>query len=111
MPGEAAGLLKGDKIIKLNGEEVYSVDYFISTLQKLGETEIALEIERNKELQTINVTPKAVEGQDGQKRVMVGFRIDFEKVIVHKNPIDQVHGMMSTIIRTVSALFNINSEM
>ena len=48
-PGDEAGVLKGDRILKINGEEVTDVECFCNEIQKSGGDEITLVIAREKE--------------------------------------------------------------
>lgn len=110
MPGIKAGLKTGDKIMLLNGNPVTSVPFFIGELQKMENQEITLTIERNDKEMEINLIPEKKVVEDGSSKVLVGFRIDYEKITIHKNPIEQITDMMDTILRTVGALFHHQSD-
>ncbi len=64
-PAQAAGLKSGDRILKINEDEVHSfndIPYLVST--NLG-TPVTLLVQREQEQLSITLTPKEVEDDDG----------------------------------------------
>lgn len=56
-PAEKAGIKGGDIILGLNGKEISSFEILRSTLQKIEEKDVQLEVLSNKEVKTITLTP------------------------------------------------------
>ena len=64
-PSYAAGLRIGDEIIRLNGVKINTIDRLMIEYQiNYGET-IELEVLRDEEKKTIEITPKAIETEQG----------------------------------------------
>ena len=110
MPGIKAGLQTGDKILYLNGNPVTSVGYFVETLQGLENKEITLTVIRHGKELDFKLVPERKDLPNGEKKVAIGFVIDYEKITIHKNPFVQISEMVSTIIRTVGALVHHQSD-
>lgn len=56
-PGKNAGVEKGDRITRLNGEQVQGAEEFCSKIQECGGNEITLEIIRNNVFYEKKITP------------------------------------------------------
>lgn len=56
-PAQKAGLLKGDKIISVNGTETKTWSSLSGLIKGSPSNEVVLDIERHGEIKTINVTP------------------------------------------------------
>ena len=58
-PAKASGLLAGDEIISINGEESKNWNYYIKIIRESARKEITLTVERNGERLLISITPAA----------------------------------------------------
>src|SRR5690554_497341 len=67
-PGEKAGLMTGDRIVKLNGNEITYYDEWSNELSDLKDDPITLTVERNGQLVDVDM----VLGEDG----MIGIRMN-----------------------------------
>jgi len=74
MPGtaaEAAGVLSGDKIISVDGNEVVSTKYFSEYINSHAGKQVQLLVERNGNKEALNITPRQTE-IEGKKRGLIG---------------------------------------
>ena len=76
-PAYTSGLKTGDRILKLNGNDASSYDTLALELQVNTGKDIQLEVERNGEIKTINLTPKKVK-ENGEEVYKYGFAITDE---------------------------------
>ncbi len=72
MAAEKAGLLKGDKILAVNGEKVLSWNDSATLIRNRPNQELTLTIERQGKELTFNITPKATEQGSGENKKTVG---------------------------------------
>ncbi|REB09787.1 RIP metalloprotease RseP [Sporosarcina sp. BI001-red] len=92
-PAQAAGIEKGDFVKSSNGVEVNTWNEFTETIQDNAGQLINLEVERNGELVTLQVTPKVTE-EAGQKQGQIGVLYTSP---VEKNPLKAiVYGAQQT---------------
>ena len=56
-PGKIAGVSKGDRITKINGEEIESVAQFCSEIQKSRGEEIEVEVIKGDNVEVVEITP------------------------------------------------------
>lgn len=65
-PGIEAGLMVGDRIVKLNDTKVHNIDEIISFLNENKENPVTVTVERegSPEPVKINITPKKIEGDE-----------------------------------------------
>lgn len=109
MPAKDAGLKPGDRLIRLDGEEIISGAFLTTYLSKYGERIIEVSVERgNKEL-TFPIQPKI---KSGEKSPRFGFAYDFKykTQIVHYNPVEQLYRFAETMKMTLFALVHKNSD-
>ena len=90
-PAEQAGILTGDKVLSINGEEMESWDELSSTIEKHGENPLALRIQRGEEVMDVTVTPKVTEIKNlfGEpiKRPVIGVSASGKSSIKEVNPL------------------------
>jgi regulator of sigma E protease len=72
-PAAKAGLKKGDKIVSIDGQRVYSVDAVTAWLQQSQGKPVTLDVERGGE--HMNVTTQPIWGDNGTGRM--GYRLGF----------------------------------
>jgi len=70
-PGEAAGLVSGDKITEADGRPIESWDALVSAVRARPGQRMILTVERGGSLRTIEVTPEAVDS-DGERIGRIG---------------------------------------
>lgn len=80
---EAAGLLKGDRIVGINGKPVNFFDELAPELSKLKNQEVVLDVERNSQLEKVNVKVSG-EGKLGFANDLSIAQKEFEKTQVNK---------------------------
>jgi regulator of sigma E protease len=71
-PAEKAGLLAGDKVLSVNGQDVQWWGQFVTRMRATNGTPVALKIERRKETVTINVTPEKAVLPQGETIYVIG---------------------------------------
>lgn len=76
-PAYTSGLKTGDRILKLNGKDASTYDTLALQLQVNTGEDIKLEVERDGEIKTINLTPKKVK-ENGEETYKYGFAITDE---------------------------------
>lgn len=72
MEAEKAGLLKGDKILSVNGEKVNSWNESADLIRNKPGMELTLIVERNGKEETFKITPKPTEQGSGENKKTVG---------------------------------------
>ena len=72
MPAEKAGLLKGDKILSVNGEPVSSWNKSAELIRSQPDKELTLLVERQGKEMTFTITPKLTEQGSGENKKTVG---------------------------------------
>lgn len=68
-PAETGGLKPGDKIVKFNGQPVVHFQWFKSSVRNFESKPIQLEVERNGQITSLQVTPR----QEAKGEVIIGF--------------------------------------
>jgi regulator of sigma E protease len=86
-PAEQAGLLRGDRIISVNGQQVRSVENFRSLVQESKGAPLQLVVVRNGQSQTFTLTPKEENG-----RLLIGAQIGNQPTDREKATISQAAG-------------------
>lgn len=102
MPGEKAGLQKGDVIVGFQGHPVYQWDNLIADFQTHGAKEAVLDIERGAERLQLKVTP---EWNAKMNRVLIGFYREEEFITERPNPFTAMAHDIHSIFQTLIALF------
>jgi regulator of sigma E protease len=72
MPAEKAGLIAGDKVLSVNGQDVQWWGQFVARMRATTGGPVALKIERHNAIQIINVTPKKESLPQGETVYVIG---------------------------------------
>jgi regulator of sigma E protease len=114
-PAARAGLQKGDEVIALNGEKIYSsdtIDFAPKEMNAGVAKPLTLTIQRKNEqfdrtllavkpLQPTNVPPLLG---------IISWRGDTNFLLVHPNPLEQIRDSTTQILSTIGALFTPKSQ-
>ena len=109
MPAIEAGLKPGDRLIRLDGEDIISGAFLNTYLGKYGDRSIDVTVEREGKELTLPIQPKI---KDGEESPRFGFAYDFQykTQTVHYNPIEQLYRFAETMKMTLYALIHKNSD-
>jgi regulator of sigma E protease len=109
MPAMEAGLEPGDRLIRLDGEEIISGAFLSTYLTKHGDRSIDVTVLREGKELTLPIHPRIKEGEQSPR---FGFAYDFQykTEIVHYNPVEQLYRFAETMKMTLYALVNQNSD-
>ena len=111
MPAIEAGLKKGDRILKLDGNEIVSSAYLSVYLEKNGGRTIDVAVLRGDQELVVPIKPRFIEKEN---RKLFGFQYyyDFKAKteIVHVNPAEQIVLFADTMRRTLYALVHKDSN-
>ena len=69
---QEAGLQTSDKIISIDGVDIYSWDEMTSIVRSSADKTLSVTIQRNGDTKNVSITPKSVEGQNGSKIGQLG---------------------------------------
>lgn len=106
-PAARAGLQPGDRIIEVNGEQLFHPERLSRMVSAQPEEPLHLTIDRDGAAQAISVTPaRATVTTAGDTAMMIGVRwmTPFEKR--HVNPFQQVGEVIDMTLTTIGALLN-----
>ena len=90
-PAESAGLMKGDRIVEINGTSIKDWDHMASIIKQNAGNEITLDVERGEEVFEILITPEPL-GEDGTGAI--GIQIYTEEVV-------KQYGFFESIVKGV----------
>ena len=109
MPAIDAGLKPGDRLIRLDGEDIISGAFLSTYLSKYGDRSIDVTVEREGKELTLPIRPRI---KDGEESPRFGFAYDFQYKTqsVHYNPIEQLYRFAETMKMTLYALLHKNSD-
>jgi regulator of sigma E protease len=109
MPAIDAGLKPGDRLIRLDGEDIISGAFLSTYLSKYGDRSINVTVEREGKELTLPIRPRI---KDGEESPRFGFAYDFQYKTqsVHYNPIEQLYRFAETMKMTLYALLHKNSD-
>lgn len=109
MPAIDAGLKPGDRLIRLDGEDIISGAFLSTYLSKYGDRSINVTVEREGKELTLAIRPRI---KDGEESPRFGFAYDFQYKTqsVHYNPIEQLYRFAETMKMTLYALLHKNSD-
>lgn len=97
-PARAAGLEIGDRIVALDGVEIFSREHMIDLINASQGRPVALEVRRGEEMLTLTVTPT---WNEEHQRAMIGIAFRTDEV---KKPWDQIKSHATLIFRILKAL-------
>jgi len=113
-PAQRAGVAAGDKLIGINGRTDVSHEELVKTIQKHPEQAIVLEIEREGEHLSINITPEKVMGwtDDGERTVAQGrigvvFRSRIERMGIGESVVGGFQLTVAAIYELAGHLFEV----
>ena len=109
MPAIEAGLKPGDRLIRLDGEDIISGAFLKTYLDKYGDRSIDVTVEREGKQLTLPIQPKIKVGEESPR---FGFAYDFKykTQTVYYNPIEQLYRFAETMKMTLYALIHKNSD-
>jgi len=109
MPGLAAGLKEGDRLLKLDNQPIVSGGFLSAYLANHGDRSIAITVDRDGREIVIPVTPRIKKGESAPR---FGFAYDypFKTERVHYNPIEQMGIFVNTMRMTLVALVHTGSD-
>jgi regulator of sigma E protease len=109
MPAMEAGLEPGDRLIRLDGEDIISGAFLSTYLTKHGDRSIDVTVLREGKELTLPIHPRIKEGEQSPR---FGFAYDFQykTEVVHYNPVEQLYRFAETMKMTLYALVNQNSD-
>ncbi len=117
LPGEAAGLEKGDMPLAIDGQQILSFRFLIDYLDKLEENaSVAFTVSKGGEdgpIKTYTLTPAVKEIEQGDemvKRTLIGFRPKQKIVTTYPNPIHLIYGRVKDMYLTLSGLVSPQSD-
>ena len=117
LPGEAAGLEKGDMPLAIDGQQILSFRFLIDYLDKLEENaSVAFTVSKGGEdgpMKTYTLTPAVKEIEQGDemvKRTLIGFRPKQKIVTTYPNPIHLIYGRVKDMYLTLSGLVSPQSD-
>lgn len=103
MPAEEAGIMPGDKLLKIDGVPVEQWADVSEALQKQGGRTCEVEIERDSEIHRMSLTPQKSETVDAAGNKTEGYMVGFTCKISH-NP-------FKAVVSGVQSTWNINKMM
>ncbi len=96
-PADEAGLMPGDRIIRVNGQDVSNWEAWVNYVRERPGQLMELEIDRGGDYQVVEITPKTIEGSDGKAygRIGAGVKVpdnlmDDYRAVVRFGPVDSV---------------------
>lgn len=116
-PAEEAGMRRGDRIVSVEGQTVYSIGAFYDMVEKAEGRELAVEVIRDGGSLTLKLKPRPpLEGpEEALKSVHPGVRSwgyenhTLNRVIVHPNPLTLSWHAFANTFSTLGALVSPNS--
>ena len=117
LPGEAAGLEKGDMPLSIDGQQILSFRFLIDYLDKLEENaSVAFAVSKGgedgpKETYTLTPVTKEIEqGGEFVERTLIGFRPKQKIVTTYPNPMHLIYSRVKDMYLTLSGLISPKSD-
>jgi len=123
LPGEAAGLEKGDMPLAIDGQQILSFSFLIDYLDKLEENaSVAFTVRKftplskgdedgPKETYTLTPVTKEIEqGGEFVERTLIGFRPKQKIVTTYPNPMHLIYSRVKDMYLTLSGLISPKSD-
>ncbi|MDF3058397.1 MAG: hypothetical protein K0R17_2612 [Rariglobus sp.] len=114
LPDSAAadsGLLPGDVLVHVDGQNVASVEEFIALVQKAAGAPVTLTVQRAAQTLKFPVTPRLGKNRSGQQAFLVGIEYRTPYIIIHPSPLKQVGDHATMTWRVLSGLLNPKSDL
>ena len=96
LPAKAAGILEGDKLLKIDDTEIEQWTDVSKALQASGGEEVVVTLERDKQVETVSIVPQLTEGVDAQGNPAQGYVLGVTCKISHNPFMAVVDGAQST---------------
>ena len=96
LPAKAAGILEGDKLLKIDDTEIEQWTDVSKALQASGGEEVVVTLERDKQVETVSVVLQLTEGVDAQGNPAQGYVLGVTCKISHNPFMAVVDGAQST---------------
>ena len=96
LPAKAAGILEGDKLLKIDDTEIEQWTDVSKALQASGGEEVVVTLERDKQVEAVSVVPQLTEGVDAQGNPAQGYVLGVTCKISHNPFMAVVDGAQST---------------
>ena len=96
LPAKAAGILEGDKLLKIDDTEIEQWTDVSKALQASGGEEVVVTLARDKQVETVSVVPQLTEGVDAQGNPAQGYVLGVTCKISHNPFMAVVDGAQST---------------
>lgn len=96
LPAKAAGILEGDKLLKIDDTEIEQWTDVSKALQASGGEEVVVTLERDKQVENVSVVPQLTEGVDAQGNPAQGYVLGVTCKISHNPFMAVVDGAQST---------------
>jgi regulator of sigma E protease len=112
-PAAVAGIKKGDVLLEVDGETIFSPGALTQHIKEKGGQPIRLMVRRGDEVLTIPVTPRSPDPPPDGKPLppMVGISYAAGKVeIIHPTPLSQIVASIDAMVSTIGALFSPKSD-
>jgi regulator of sigma E protease len=117
MPAIKAGLEKGDQLVSVDGNKIFSFYQLVDYLMKLEDgKEVALTVRKGGESgleQTYNLLPEVKElekGDPSTKRKLIGFSPEFKSITTYPNPLVLIVSRVKDMYHTLTGLVNPQSD-
>lgn len=117
-PAAAAGVQKGDRVVRVGGQQVFSSLHIIEIVDRNGAKPLAVEVERAGKPLTLTVTPALPVGETKAK-MGIAFREDSlgltlneqgRRSVVHPSPVEQIRLSALSIVNTLGAILSPKSK-
>lgn len=110
-PGnQLRNLRVGDRILAVNNQQVTSLRQFMDAVNNSGNG-LVLETARRGEPRRIELGgPLAAEVVPPRERVLIGFSVDSDSIIIHQNPLRQFEEKFLMTYRVLRSLFSPSSD-
>ncbi len=110
-PAATAGLLHGDEIVQVNGENVYSPAALQDQVSDHPDVPVSLVVLREGARLPFKMTSVLLPGENGVPRPRIGIQFGPGDVkLVHPTPVEQVASVLDTMANTLDALFSPKSD-
>jgi regulator of sigma E protease len=117
MPAIKAGLEKGDQLVSVDGNRIFSFYHLVDYLMKIDEgKEVALTVRKGGEEgleKTYNLVPVVKEltkGDPSTKRKLIGFSPEFKTITTYPNPLVLIVSRVKDMYHTLTGLVNPESD-